>query len=340
MRGNRRVKAATEAFRRSFAEAAVAALAAQQRSGGGNGASDVAAAEGGEQRSAEWFKLRERRLTASAFSKALGLFSGDRHQLWEEKVGLVQPFAGNAATEWGTAAEPRALATYQAVTGQRIASCMFQVKHDDPVHGWLGASPDGLIESLTLEAAGPSLAASSSAAPWDAAEAADGSSAAPWDLAAAAGSLPPHVTAAVAAGHGPLAGPGRGILEIKCPHNKGQPELAVPPQHATWYYMPQVQGLMDIFDCEWANLYIWTGRRGSAVYHIRRDRAYWARLWSVLADFWWNHVVPARQEFQAGRWEEVESYRPPMTIPEAEELRAWSKRMALAAPATFFKPQP
>ncbi len=115
------------------------------------------------------------------------------------------------------------------------------MKHDDPVHGWLGASPDGLIESLTLEAAGPSLAASSSAAPWDAAEAADGSSAAPWDLAAAAGSLPPHVTAAVAAGHGPLAGPGRGILEIKCPHNKGQPELAVPPQHATWYYMPQVR---------------------------------------------------------------------------------------------------
>ena len=46
-----------------------------------------------------------------------------------------------------------------------------------------------------------------------------------------------------------------------------------------------------------------------AVYHIRRDRAYWARLWSTLADFWWGHVVPARQEFQAGRWEEVEQYR-------------------------------
>ena len=41
-------------------------------------------------------------------------------------MGLVQPFAGNAATEWGTSAEPRALATYEAVTGQRIASCMFQ----------------------------------------------------------------------------------------------------------------------------------------------------------------------------------------------------------------------
>ncbi len=56
----------------------------------------------------------------------LPILAGDRHQLWEEKVGLVQPFAGNAATEWGTAAEPRALDTYQAVTGQRIASCMFQ----------------------------------------------------------------------------------------------------------------------------------------------------------------------------------------------------------------------
>lgn len=56
----------------------------------------------------------------------LTCFAGDRHQLWEEKVGLVQPFAGNAATEWGTAAEPKALATYQAVTGQRIDSCMFQ----------------------------------------------------------------------------------------------------------------------------------------------------------------------------------------------------------------------
>jgi hypothetical protein len=46
-----------------------------------------------------------------------------------------------------------------------------------------------------------------------------------------------------------------------------------------------------------------------AVYHIRRDRAYWGRLWGVLADFWWSHVVPARQEFAAGRWEEVEQYR-------------------------------
>lgn len=30
-------------------------------------------------------------------------------QLWEEKLGLRKPFAGNAATQWGTRQEPIAL---------------------------------------------------------------------------------------------------------------------------------------------------------------------------------------------------------------------------------------
>lgn len=41
-------------------------------------------------------------------------------------------------------------------------------------------------------------------------------------------------------GAGQLAGPGPGILEVKCPYNKGRPELASPPPTAIWYYMPQV----------------------------------------------------------------------------------------------------
>jgi hypothetical protein len=39
------------------------------------------------------------------------------------------------------------------------------------------------------------------------------------------------------------------------------------------------------------------------------------------------------------RWLVAVCCRPPPTIPDTEELRQWSKRMALAAPATFFKPQ-
>jgi hypothetical protein len=183
MSGNRRIKATTVAFRRSFAEAAAALEEQQQGAGSGGGVASIAA--GGEQRSAAWFRLRERRLTASAFSKAVGLFeggcdrgqhcvrrqawltwqawmppcagvrpashpaclcsamsrrhrtpclspaAGDRQQLWGEKVGLVEPFKGNAATAWGTTAEPQALAAYEAVTGQHITNCMFQ-------GGWAG----------------------------------------------------------------------------------------------------------------------------------------------------------------------------------------------------------
>ena len=55
--------------------------------------------------------------------------TGDRLRLWEEKVGLRAPFAGNEATAWGTAAEPQALAAYQALTGQHVEGCMFSGKH-------------------------------------------------------------------------------------------------------------------------------------------------------------------------------------------------------------------
>jgi hypothetical protein len=74
-----------------------------------------------------------------------------RVALWEEKLQLREPFAGNDATEWGTLQEAAALARYAALTGHRVAACRFAVLRDDPVHGWLGASPDGLIDSFSAE---------------------------------------------------------------------------------------------------------------------------------------------------------------------------------------------
>ena len=38
----------------------------------------------------------------------------------------------------------------------------------------------------------------------------------------------------------PPQGQGAGVLEIKCPFNKGEPTKAKPYKQAPWYYMPQV----------------------------------------------------------------------------------------------------
>lgn len=256
----------------------------------------------GEQRTQLWKSLRESRLTASAFSKALGFFPGDRVSLWEEKIGVREPFKGNDATRWGTKSEARALMTYERLTGQQVESCMFKVKKDDVVHDWLGASPDGLVAGLGLQAseAGGGLGQSGSER--------------------AITSTP-------------------GILEIKCPYNKGAPELGEPPKRAIWYYMPQIQGLMDVFDREWCALYVWTPARGSSSFIISRDRAYWSACFDVLAEFWWSHTVPARQ-IRAGEGSEVDAdylqYRPSEEHEKSHALVEWSKQIAWSSPGKVY----
>jgi len=278
-------KPSTTEFRQGFIQTALSAAQQVQAQGGVN---DLQ----GDQRTEIWRSLRERRLTASSFSKALGFFSGDRISLWEEKIGVREPFKGNDATRWGTRNEARALATYEKLTGEKVQSCMFKVKKDDVVHDWLGASPDGLIAGLGI-----------------ADNHSQGSS---------------------------LAGPG--VLEIKCPYNKGHPELADPPNKAIWYYMPQIQGLMDVFDRDWCNLYIWTPNRGSASFLVARDRDYWSACFDILAEFWWAHTVPARQkrEIDADS-DDWMQYKPTEVHANSERLRDWSKRLAWNAPGRFFK---
>ncbi len=41
-----------------------------------------------------------------------------------------------------------------------------------------------------------------------------------------------------------------------------------------------MQGLMDIFDREWCDAWIWTPR-GAALFRIPRDRRYWATCYEA-----------------------------------------------------------
>ena len=231
----------------------------------------------GGQRTREWFAAREGRLTGSALGDAVGFWAGKRANLWEQKLGLAPPFRGNPATRWGTASEPRALSEYAAVTRASVGECAFRSYGTDDADGWLGASPDGLVECPGSE--------------------------------------------------------GPGLLEVKCPFNRGQPESARPWAEPPWYYMPQVQGLMEVFDREWCDVYCWT-LNGSRVYRVARDEAYFAVLYDCLSEFWWQHVVPAKQALTRGDVAEAQRHRPLPRHRLADGLEADSRAMAAAAGAS------
>lgn len=95
-----------------------------------------------------WQELRRHKLTASTFGGVIGLWPKRRVQLWLEKLGAVEPFAGNLATCWTNIKEEEALARYKLITGNSVIFPQFQVYRNGQYpedDDWLAASPDGLV---------------------------------------------------------------------------------------------------------------------------------------------------------------------------------------------------
>lgn len=102
-----------------------------------------------EQRSEEWFKAREGRVTGSMVGAALGLDPNtSREEAMRRMVrayqGLPSEFVGNIATQWGTMHEEEAREAYQYETGNTVEPASFVVH---PEKKWIGASPDGYVRS-------------------------------------------------------------------------------------------------------------------------------------------------------------------------------------------------
>jgi putative phage-type endonuclease len=101
-----------------------------------------------QQRSAEWYEKRKTRITASEVAAILGEnpYEGARDVMLRKR-GLGRPFTGNAATRYGQAHEPAAIAAYCAALG-RVSFEVGLIDHE-AIHGrgelsFLAGSPDGI----------------------------------------------------------------------------------------------------------------------------------------------------------------------------------------------------
>ena len=102
------------------------------------------------QRSPEWFAARKGRVTGSMVGAILGVNpfmtpADAMRTMVREYLGAEREFQGNVATEWGTAMEAGATIDFTLETGFDVQECGFFKLFD-----WLGASPDGLVDSNSL----------------------------------------------------------------------------------------------------------------------------------------------------------------------------------------------
>lgn len=96
---------------------------------------------------------RKGRLTASAFSAAIGINPyQSRQQLWRVMMGIEPPFEGNEATQYGNDHEPFAVDAYEAEMGAILdKSSDKQEFFIHPEHNWLGCTPDGFNGDIVVE---------------------------------------------------------------------------------------------------------------------------------------------------------------------------------------------
>tara|TARA_Y100000389_G_scaffold162170_1_gene164854 strand:- start:6864 stop:7625 length:762 start_codon:yes stop_codon:yes gene_type:complete len=101
-----------------------------------------------EQRSDEWYKLREQRLTASDVATAIGMNPySSRADLVYKKSGGPNTFKGNEATKYGQKWEDHAISRYEEKTGKKVIDFGL-ISH--PTIDMLGGSPDGVCTDCTV----------------------------------------------------------------------------------------------------------------------------------------------------------------------------------------------
>lgn len=101
------------------------------------------------QRSRQWHEARKSKITGSVSGAILGLNpymtpEALIRRMVRDAHGLDSEFTGNIATEYGSMHEPLAMLDYTNKTGYAVNEVGFFVH---PVYEWLGASPDGIVNT-------------------------------------------------------------------------------------------------------------------------------------------------------------------------------------------------
>lgn len=104
------------------------------------------------QRTTEWYKKREGRVTASSVGSILGIAPYSTkydvmRRMVREYHGQESEFNGNVATEYGTYNEAGALIEFEIETGLKVENAPFVISDK---YEWLGASPDGYVSDGNL----------------------------------------------------------------------------------------------------------------------------------------------------------------------------------------------
>ncbi|KAL0357810.1 UNVERIFIED_CONTAM: hypothetical protein Scaly_1466700 [Sesamum calycinum] len=90
--------------------------------------------------------------------------------------------------------------------------------------------------------------------------------------------------------------PGGGILEVKCPFNKGKPETMLPWSTLPFYYMPQVQGQMEESCLANARKLKKKGIRNSG--NIKKKMDIYNSNGLSWADQWDPEPLPSEREYE------------------------------------------
>lgn len=101
---------------------------------------------GPESLSEAWFELRARGIGSSEGAKAVGLSEwGTPLDVFAEKRGLKEGFAGNKHTKRGRRYEPLIAEDWQEITGRTLRKYPAPM-YIHPDHPWMFATPDGEID--------------------------------------------------------------------------------------------------------------------------------------------------------------------------------------------------